>query len=301
MIELRTWRQFCVLARELHYGRAAQRLHMTQPPLSLAMQKLEHTLGVMLFERSRRNVRLSAAGAALLPQAEALLAQADALPAVARSAAAGISGRLRLGFVSTVGYGEMPQWLRQFRERFPEVALQLREATLDVQLQAFEHDELDAGFVIHAPGAAPAGFETLRLSEEPMVLAHADGAAASASKALLDAPLIIFPREIAPSLHDAVLGFYAAQGRRVQIAQEAIQMQTIINLVSSGMGVAWVPRSVMALQRAGVSYRALRLPGLPRCETRLIWREPAAPVVAGFVAHVRQALKGNPGQAPGQK
>ncbi|HLO92960.1 MAG TPA: LysR family transcriptional regulator, partial [Burkholderiaceae bacterium] len=169
MIDLRTWRQFSVLARELHFGRAARRLHMTQPPLSLAMQKLEQALGVTLFERSRRSVRLSAAGAALLPQAEALLAQAEALPAVARAAAAGISGRLRLGFVSTVGYGQMPQWLRQFRERFPEVALQLREATLDVQLEAFERDELDAGFVIHAPGAAPAGFETLRLSEEPMV------------------------------------------------------------------------------------------------------------------------------------
>ncbi|MEO3714256.1 LysR family transcriptional regulator [Roseateles flavus] len=294
MTDLRTWRQFCVLARELHFGRAAQRLHMTQPPLSLAMQKLEQALGVTLFERSRRSVRLSAAGAALLPQAEALLAQAEALPAVARSAAAGISGRLRLGFVSTVGYGEMPQWLRQFRERFPEVALQLREATLDVQLEAFDRDELDAGFVIHAPDAEPAGFETLRLSEEPMVLAHAEGVGAASPKALLDAPLIIFPREIAPSLHDAVLAFYATQGRRVAIAQEAIQMQTIVNLVSSGMGVAWVPRSVMALQRAGVSYRALRMPGLPRCETRLIWRAPAAPVVDGFVAHVRQALRGSP-------
>lgn len=294
MIDLRTWRQFSVLARELHFGRAAQRLHMTQPPLSLAMQKLEQALGVTLFERSRRSVRLSAAGAALLPHAEALLAQAEALPTVARSAAAGISGRLRLGFVSTVGYGEMPQWLRQFRERFPEVALQLREATLDVQLEAFEREELDAGFVIHAPGAAPAGFETLRLSEEPMVLAHAEGVAAASPKTLLDAPLIIFPRDIAPSLHDAVLAFYAAQGRRVEIAQEAIQMQTIVNLVSSGMGVAWVPRSVMALQRAGVSYRALRMPGLPRCETRLIWRAPAAPVVGGFVAHVRQALRASP-------
>ena len=294
MIDLRTWRQFCVLARELHFGRAAQRLHMTQPPLSLAMQKLEQALGATLFERSRRSVRLSAAGAALLPQAEALLAQAEALPAVARAAAAGVSGRLRLGFVSTVGYGEMPQWLRQFRERFPEVALQLREATLDVQLEAFDRDELDAGFVIHAPGAAPAGFETLRLSEEPMVLAHAEGVGGASPKALLDAPLIIFPREIAPSLHDAVLAFYAAQGRRVAVAQEAIQMQTIVNLVSSGMGVAWVPRSVMALQRAGVSYRALRMPGLPRCETRLIWRAPAAPVVGGFVAHVRQALRGSP-------
>ena len=261
MIELRTWRQFSVLARELHYGRAAQRLHMTQPPLSLAMQKLEQALGVALFERNRRLVRLSPAGAALLPRAEALLAEAEALPELARAAAAGIRGQLRLGFVSTVGYGEMPQWLRQFRVRFPEVALQLREATLDVQLEAFERDELDAGFVIHAPGAAPAGFESLGLSEEPMVLAHADSALGASPKALLDAPLIIFPREIAPSLHDAVLGFYAAQGRRVQVAQEAIQMQTIVNLVSSGMGVAWVPRSVMALQRAGaVSYTHLTLP-----------------------------------------
>ncbi|MBN8494500.1 MAG: LysR family transcriptional regulator, partial [Burkholderiales bacterium] len=101
-------------------------------------------------------------------------------------------------------------------------------------------------------------------------------------------PLLIFPRAIAPSLYDAVLGFYRAHGATPHIAQEAIQMQTLVNLVSSGMGLAWVPASVMQLQRPGVVYRPLAGPGL-QCETSLVWREPAPPVVQRFVEHVRMA------------
>jgi len=170
------------------------------------------------------------------------------------------------------------------------VALQLREATLDVQLAAFDADEIDAGFVLHAPGAAPPGFATWPALAEPLVMALPDGHPALAPPRLRWAdvagePLVIFPRQIAPSLFDAVLSAYRAQGATPRIAQEAIQMQTIVNLVSGGMGVAWVPESVTRLQRPGVVYRAV--PGVaPRCETSLLWREPAAPVVSRFVAHL---------------
>jgi len=295
MIDLRSLRQFVTLAHELHFGRAAERLHMTQPPLTLAIQKLEASLGVLLFERSQRRVALSTAGRALLELAEPLLRQAEAIPAQVQAAASGSRGHLRLGFVSTVGYGDMPQWLRSFRERHPEVTVQLREATLDVQLQAFERQDLDAGFVIHAPGAAPLGFESLRVSRDALVLAHATGqvfgTGARGLQAILSQPLIIFPRDIAPSIHDAVLAFYRDHGVQPHIAQEAIQMQTIVNLVSSGMGVAWVPEALCALQRQGVSY--LRLPRLrlPQCETRLVWQDPAPPVVARFAAHIQAQLK----------
>ncbi len=104
---------------------------------------------------------------------------------------------------------------------------------------------------------------------------------------MAEEPLVIFPREIAPSLFDAVLGAYRSHGATPRIAQEAIQMQTIVNLVSAGIGMAWVPASVMQLQRPGVVYRALAASVSPECETSLVWREPALPVVERFVAHVR--------------
>lgn len=293
MTELRQLRQFVALAEELHFGRAAARLHMTQPPLTLAIQALERELGAALFARTRRSVQLTPAGAALLPQVQRLLSGADELPRVAQAAAAGLSGQLRLAFVSNIAYGPLPEWLRSFRLEHPEVALQLREATLDVQLAAFDADEIDAGFVLHAPDAAPPGFAVWSAQREPLVMALPEQHPAAAQRSLRFAaaatePLVIFPRQIAPSLYDAVLSAYRAQGATPRIAQEAIQMQTIVNLVSAGMGVAWVPESVTQLQRPGVVYRAVADVPL-RCETSLLWREPPPPVVERFVAHVQGA------------
>jgi DNA-binding transcriptional LysR family regulator len=280
------------VAEELHFGRAAVRLHMTQPPLTQAIQSLEAELGVRLFDRTRRSVALTAAGEALLQQARKLLAAAEALPAQVRAAAQGFSGRLRLAFVSSVAYGPLPGWLRGFREQCPEVQLQLREATLDVQLEAFEADEIDAGFVLHAPGAAPPGFAAWTALHEPLVLALPEEhplatARTPVLRKVLAEPIVIFPRAISPSLFDAVLAFYRGHGVAPRIAQEAIQMQTIVNLVSVGMGVAWVPLAVTQLQRPGIVYRRFPASGLA-CETSLLWREPAAPVVSRFVAHVRE-------------
>ena len=294
MLELRSLRQFVAVAEELHFGRAAARLHMTQPPLTQAIQKLELDLGAPLFERTSRSVALSAAGEALLPQAKALLLNAEQLAPLVQAAARGQRGRVRLGFVSTVGYGELPRWLRAFREQHPDIVLSLREATLDVQLRDFASGDIDAGFIIHAPGALPAGFESLRIAREPMVLALSAEEPVLAMRKRLDndaalkLPLVIFPREIAPSLFDAVLAHYRGHQATAHIAQEAIQMQTIVNLVSAGMGVAWVPASVMGLQRPGVVYRPM--PGAPVCETSLVWRADAAPAVLRFVTHARQQL-----------
>lgn len=295
MIELRPLRQFVAVAEELHFGRAAQRLAMTQPPLTLAVQALERSLGVMLFERTRRSVALTPAGRALLDEARRLLRAAEALPAAVQAAALGRAGRLRLGFVSSIAYGPLPLWLRLFREAHPQVQLDLREATLDVQLAAFAAGELDAGFVLHAPGAAPAGFASLIVQSEAMWLALPEGHPAAARKTLrprdiADAPLVIFPRVVTPSLYDALLAGHRARGLTPQVAQEAIQMQTIVNLVSAGIGVAWVPESVTHLQRPGVVYRRVAGAALI-AETSLIWRDPAVPVVQRFVEQVRSQLK----------
>jgi len=297
-IELRAWRQFVVLAQTLHFGRAAQELHMTQPPLTLAIQQLERRLGAKLFERTRRSVALTPVGAALVEPVRQLLQQAAALPLRARGALAGEVGRVRLGFVSTVGFGPLPKWLRAFRDAQPGIAVELIEATSDVQLKALAQHEIDAGFMLHAPGIAPGalpGVQRLSLGIEPLVLALPAAAAWAEARRLrpielLAQPLVIFPRSATPSLFDAVLAFYHRHGATPVIAQEATQMQTIVNLVSAGLGIALVPRSVTQLQRPGVVYRPLPAAlsaDAPQGETSLLWPTDAAPAVLRFVEFVR--------------
>jgi len=289
-IELRLWRQFAAVAEELHFGRAARSLHMTQPPLTQAIAQLERLLDVRLFERTKRSVCLTAAGEALLPQVRDLLARAQTLPAQARAAAGGELGRLRIAFVSTVGFALLPQWLRAFRARHPQVQMELIEATGDVQMEAFARGDIDAGFMLHSPGFAPAGLAHLEVAREPLVLAlpeaHPLAAAARLPLAqVLAEPLVIFPRRIVPSLHDAILGMYHAGGHEPRIVQEAIQMQTIVNLVSAGLGLAWVPESVRQFQRSGVVYRQLggrQAEQVPVCETTLVWAT-ASPALERFV------------------
>lgn len=308
-IELRVWRQFLAVAEELHFGRAAQRLHMTQPPLTQAIAQLERALGLLLFDRTRRRVALTPAGEALLPDVREVLARAQALPARARAAAQGEVGRIRLAFVSTVGFEQLPAWVRAFRSACPQVSLELVEATGDVQLQLLERGEIDAGLLLHSPQFAPPGLAGLRVAREPLVLAlpaaHplAVQAKAPPLAAVLAEPLVIFPRRILPSVYDAIFALYHAAGHSPQVAQEAIQMQTIVNLVAAGLGLAFVPQSVMQFQRTGVVYRRvatpLRRPGplLPECETRLVWNAPAAgPALLRFVAFVQALQRTAPGE-----
>jgi DNA-binding transcriptional LysR family regulator len=302
-IDLRMWRQFVAVAEELHFGRAAARLHMTQPPLTQAIAGLERLLGTRLFDRTKRSVALTATGAALLPEVRDLLARAHALPGRARAAASGEVGRLRLAFVSTVGFDLLPRWVSAFRQAWPGVALELIEATGDVQQQLLDQNEVDAGFLLHAPGFSPPGLAQLSLSQEPMVLAlpqfHAlAGSAELLLKAVLTEPLVMFPRRILPSVFDAVFGLYHAAGRSPQVAQEAIQMQTIVNLVSAGLGVAWVPASVRQFQRPGVVYRPVRAPRglvMPTCETSLVWRASAVtPTLARLIEFASAAVAPGP-------
>ncbi|CAM5797879.1 LysR family transcriptional regulator [Rhizobacter fulvus] len=303
-IELRVWRQFLTLAQTLHFGRAALQLHITQPPLTQAIQQLEQRLGARLFERTRRSVALTPAGAALVEPARQLLLQAAALQARARDAAAGDIGLVRLGFISTVGFGPLPLWLRAFRAQCPGIAVELIEATSDVQARAFERGEIDAGFMLHAPGqspdlpSTPARAQRLSLGVEALVLALPEGATWATGRRLrprdvLDQPLVIFPRSATPSLYDAVLAFYQRHGVTPAIAQQATQMQTIVNLVSAGLGIALVPQAVTQLQRPGVVYRPLPASlaaDAPRAETTMFWAAQPAPAVERFVAFVRGVL-----------
>ena len=237
-----------------------------------------------------------------------LLSQARSLPLRARAAAGGEIGRVRLAFVSTIGFEHLPVWVREFRKAWPGVALELVEATGDAQLEALARHEVDAGLLLHSPGLAPPGWQRLAVFEEPLVLAlpqdHRLAKKARIPLAeVLAQPLVIFPRRILPSVHDAILGLYRANGVAPIVAQEAIQMQTIVNLVWGGLGVAWVPQSVVQFQRAGVVYRGSgeliatgrrSAPSLPSCETSLVWPANAGnPALARFVAFLEQATANN--------
>jgi DNA-binding transcriptional LysR family regulator len=287
-LELRQLRYFVAVAEELHFGRAALRLHMTQPPLSQAIQALESLLNAPLFVRTPRAVTLAPAGVALLPEARRLLAQAAELPELARRAAHGEAGRLSLAFVSTADYSVLPPLLRAYRAAYPQVHIGLREATSDVQLDELQHGRIDAGILIAPlPDKLKESLNYLPLLSEALILAAPAGLVAAPGPvdlATLPAlPLIVFPRAISPALHDAILGVFRAAGITPEIGQEAIQMQTIVSLVSAGMGIALVPQSVSNLMRPGVEYRPLQA-DTPLVDTGLAWRrDNDAPVLAGFL------------------
>jgi DNA-binding transcriptional LysR family regulator len=320
--DLRQLRYFVAVAEEKHFGRAAVRLAMTQPPLSQAIRALEEALGVPLFVRTKRSVELTHVGADLLPEVRRLLASADRLAPLAQNLARGDTGVLSLAFVSIADYGLLPPLLRQFGERFPRVRLQLVEATSDVQIDELVAGRIDAGLLIPPiPPRHAASLSYLPVKREPLVIAMSTTQAAkyggnvSANQAanptsnppegamtyepahfddhpldladLADAPLITFPRRLAPAFYDIIMSCYKTAGVVPRIGQEAIQMQTIVSLVSAGMGIALVPQSLCHLRRTGVVYRALQ-GAEPAVETGLVWRtDEVSPVLAGFIDVVR--------------
>ena len=293
-LELRQLRYFIAVAEELHFGKAATRLHMTQPPLSQTIQALEELLGGPLFARNRRAVALTPAGEALLPEARRMLLQAGAMPELVRRAGAGEAGRIALAFVSSADYSVLPPFLRSYRAAYPQVQITLQEATTDRQIDDLMHGRIDAGLLIAPlPDKAKVELDYLKVLSEPLILAAPAGLAPEGAVWLKDlppTPLIIFPRHIAPGLHDDILTCFRTAGVTPEVGQEAIQMQTIVGLVSAGMGLALVPQSVSNLMRPGVEYRALR-DVTPQVETGLAWRrDNTSPVLAGFLECLRKTI-----------
>lgn len=297
-LDTRQLRHFVAVADTLHFGRAAERLGMTQPPLSQSIKALERDLGAALFTRTRRNVQLTSFGSQWLVHVRAALAGVTALPDLARRLRDGSAGRLELSFVSTADYSLLPALVRRFRAAWPDVELVLTEATSDVQVAALAAGRGHAGILI-APGQAamPEPLTYRPLLSEPLVAAvpelwiqerrlAADRGTVAADD-LLAAPLIVFPRPHAPAFHDLVMAYFAVSGAQPQIAQHAIQMQTIISLVSAGLGIALVPQSLRHLARTGVCY--LDLPGeVPELETGLVWRrDDPSPTLARLLEVAR--------------
>ncbi|HKY01111.1 MAG TPA: LysR family transcriptional regulator [Burkholderiales bacterium] len=284
-MELRHLRYFVTLAETLHFGRAAARLHISQPPLTRQIRGLEEELGTPLFRRSRQGVALTPAGSALLPEARRLLRDAEALLGGAAHAAGGQIGKLRIGFISTASYTVLPELLPAFHRDHPGIKLQLQEATTDVQIPGLQEGDLDVGFVL-AP-VVDASLRYQSVHREPLIAALPAGRrwpATIAVSALAGEAFVLFPRKVGVGLHDLIIGLCQRAGFAPRIEQEAIQMQTIISLVAAGMGVSLVPQSLLHMRRTGVVYRPLRDKS-PLIEIGLAWRaSDDSPAVAAFVA-----------------
>ncbi|WP_423820623.1 LysR family transcriptional regulator [Salinisphaera sp. SPP-AMP-43] len=299
-METRRLRQFVMVAETLHFGRAAERLHMTQPPLSQSIIALEKELGTALFVRTKRSVALTPFGQQWLEPVRTALAAVDALPETARQIQRGETGRLELAFVSTADYSLLPDLVQRFRGLYPGVDLALTEATSDIQIAALQRREIHAGIMIPpAHTALPEALTYRRLLSEPLVAAVPEQwlesqrlelvAGQLPPSAVVTSPLVVFPRHVAPSFHDLVTNYYLSCGGPAAIAQQAIQMQTIISLVSAGMGIALVPESLHHLARTGIRYVPLQSYP-PYLETGIVWRrEDTTPMLANLLAMLERA------------
>lgn len=299
-MDVRQLRHFAMVAETLHFGKAAEQLGMTQPPLSQSIKALERELGAALFVRTKRSVALTTFGEQWLHHVREALDSVNALGGMAQSIRKGDAGRLDLSFVSTADYSILPTLVQRFRHAYPAVDLALTEATSDVQIAALLDGKGHVGIIIpNGEAVLPDALVYRKLASEPLTAAVpeswlAEGRLALVGKrlppvAVISSPLIVFPRRAAPSFYDLVTGYYVACGGQVHIAQHAIQMQTIISLVSAGMGIALVPASLRHLARSGVRY--LELEGeVPQLETGIIWRrDDRTPTLGNFLKLVDAA------------
>lgn len=260
VMELRQLRYFVAVAEEMSFGRAAKRLRISQPPLSMQIKALERELGVDLLARTTRSVRLTDAGRAFLERAEEILRSVEESAEVARSAGAGLTGRLAVGFISSATLSLLPPAVRLFRERFGGVELGLRELTSGEQLDALYEREIGIGLV-RLPLGAP-GIRVEPLLEERLLVALPEGHPLEAlervpMEEISELPLVFFTRRLVPGLHERILELYRSAGAYPRVVQEAIHLQTIVGLVASGVGLAILPESARRVHREGVSYRLL--------------------------------------------
>lgn len=290
MIELRHLRYFIAVAEELHFGRAAERLHIAQPPLSQQIRQLENELGFQLFYRTKRSVQLTEAGQVFLAESRKLFKQLDQAIEAGRQVSRGERGLLVIGFVSSAAYNMLPIILRSFRTQVPEVRLELHEMATNEQLQWLQEGRIDIGFL--RPPVEDKTLSLLTILQEPMVVALPETHPLAdqshlALSSLANEGFILFPRPQAPRAYDQIISLCQQAGFSPNIVQEAMQMQTIVSLVAGGIGIAIVPVSLQNLQRTGVVYKPLK-EMTPCLEVAVAWRNNDT---SATVQHFLQVVK----------
>lgn len=298
-VELRQLRYFLAVAEELHFARAAERLQMTQPPLTVAIRGLERELGVRLFDRSTRKVALTPAGEAFRRRARAALEELDAAAADAAEAAAGRTGLLRVGFVSSASYTVIPEGIREFQRRRPRVELVLSPLTSGEQVELLLDGGLDLGLV-RDPGRVP-GLDFELLSAEELVAVVPESHPLAAGHEIMPAalrgePMVLFPYRLMPGFVARVLGLLEPGGVRPNVVQQAIHQETVLGLVAAGIGISVLPASVERFGMPGVAIRPLA--GRPMTELHAVRGSTASAAVEEFVDCLRGAV-GDPAAVSG--
>ena len=293
-MELRQLKYFVAVAEERSFGRAAKRLHMSQPPLSTQIKGLEEELGAKLLDRSTRRVELTDSGRAFLVRSREILGLVDEAAAEVRGAELGLRGQLEIGFVSSATLSLLPPALRLFRERFGGVELDLRELASVEQVEALYEGEIRVGLVrlpMRAPGVR---FESVLA--EPLVVALPVGHPLESCETIpleevAELPLIFFQRRLEPGSHEQIVELLGRVGALPKVAQYAVHLQTVIGLVASGIGIAILAESARRLHREGVVYRPLDVPNATSW-LGLAWLErDDSFLVENFVRVVREVAE----------
>ncbi|MFC4126267.1 LysR substrate-binding domain-containing protein [Nocardia rhizosphaerae] len=274
-MDLRSIECFLRVAETLHFGRAAEELHLSQPALSQRIRTLERDVGAVLLERNRRGVRLTAAGRAFLAPARASIAHGEQAVEQAQRAARGLHGRLRLGFTVVASYTALPQAVQEFRSRYPEVVVDLTEINSPAVEDALDRGEIDLG-VLHPP-LERARLHTMALPAEPLLLAVPVGhrLAAESSVAFADLAgesMLVPPRSVGPVLFDKLLACFREAGVEPRVVQEATPVTTVAGLVAAGAGIGFVSRGVADSTRPGVVFR--EVPAAPAIPMAAAWLPP---------------------------
>jgi DNA-binding transcriptional LysR family regulator len=302
-MELRHLRYFSALAEELHFGRAAARLFITQPPLSFNIKQLEDELGVSLLERDNKRVVLTQAGRAFYAEAMAILSKADRACALARSVGRGSAGRLDVGFSGSLIYSELGAILEAYKHRWPEVEVVLHENVLTQQVEALEHRNLDLGFVGFDSAAVPQGFSGLLLREDRYVCCLPEDHPLSDRreirlKELADEVFVTFSRQGAPATYDRLLGMCLSAGLTPKITYTVRQWLTILALVAEKFGVSLVPERMSNTGMSGVVFVPISDAYSVTSCGFLIWiEEQANERVRSFVECARDVIRALPGGA----
>jgi DNA-binding transcriptional LysR family regulator len=291
--ELRLLRYFVAVAEERHFGRAARRLHMAQPPLSQQIRKLERELGAELIDRSCRPIALTEAGRALLAEAQLCLVHAERAFAAARRVAAGQLGQVRIGAMQAAVSGVLSHVIREHRRSHPHVALEVVDlGTLEQMRQLAEH-RLDVGLLRGPIDDTALAVETLL--DDPLMVALADdhrlaGEARIEPASLAEQPVLLWSRAAAPTVYADVVELFRLHGIEPPVVDESPRIESILALVAAGLGVAFLPTSFLNLGRRGVRFVPLTGP-VPVRPLVLAWRtdNPSANLSA-FVDSTRRAV-----------
>src|SRR5215468_10157993 len=296
-MEFRHLRYFLAVAEELHFGRAAVRLGIAQPPLSQQIRQLEQELGVTLFHRTKRRVEITPAGQAFSEEVRQVLAQAERAVSTAQRAGRGEIGQLDIGFAPSADLDILPRVLRVWNARFPAVEIDLHPLLPSAQTEALRDGRIQIGFVRLPLEESALVVETIQ--REPLLAVLPAGHALARRARVRLAELggdrmIMFPRRMAPGYYDLLISACRSAGFTPRVLQEPGSIQTNLGLVSAGLGVTLMPASIRNLRRTGVVYRPLASP-VPHAEMAVAYRrDERSAVLPAFLQVLHDVIRPRP-------